>query len=140
MATPHFGPLTMSKVVRCLGMVALILPLFTTGFPIRVGHKNSSGPTEYYPGKPIHEDKKSQSAALWFYGNRNKSAGSQLGAKNNESGFMMPPIWFHIAGKGNNDKMLNHQARGNAERNLQHQLTSRDKSILNDLYQQAIQR
>ena len=132
MATPHFGPLIISKMVRCLSLVALLLPLFTTGFPIRVGHKNSSEPTEHYPGNTTREGKKSQSAALWFYGNRNKSSGPQLSAKNNEGGFMMPPIWFH--------KVLNQQATGNPEGNLQDQLTPRDKSILNDLYKQAIKR
>ncbi len=157
MAILHPVPIAANKIVWFSGLVVSLSALVTNGFPIRVGYQDSSLElrddlidkpilqpisTNAYDWKP-----QVQSAALWFHGNGKKSdpnlealshdrfLRSQMESDRNKVSFL-PPIWFHITRKANTDT----QEEQHAARNVQQQLTPKDNQLINDLYQQAIQR
>ncbi len=152
MASLNLVQIATGKLLWCTGLVVSLLVVFTSAFPIRVGPEYDTLEREDYLNNPVQENKRAQSAALWFQRNGKKSDTAGLdpfdrflrdhSADENDGTWYMPPIWFHISGKvekAEKGKPVPSPAP-HQTRNLQEQLTPKDNKLLNYLLEQAKQR
>ncbi len=126
------------KALWGIALVALFLAICTSAFPVNLDEDSENiGLGEDFE-HPINEERRAQSAALWFHRNgKSKPASAPMWFHGKRNGEGVAPLWFHRAGRGGPvaAPMWFH-----GKRDGQIQLSPQDQELLQEMLEQARQK